>query len=1581
MKTSKRLISLAIVLIMLLGSVVPAFAANNPTTPLADVTAMMRTLEAYAAQYAQENPGTDPIELEMNFIRSARYSGGNWDRLAGVKNQDFIDWVYAQDNNMRDLRRESIMKFVLAPNGNTIDVQHMFGTMNMTYYNNYNVMVSDLGGWAGDLGDLLLQIEKNNVTVTDVDFEEKVEFIKTAMLGGDYYYGDDNFDEDDIYGDLDAYHVMKRLQNSGEAISDIFDSYLNDTLTNENRAKYFLLNRLPGAGGRAGVRTALYNAYLGNALVLALENSRGLNITEAQRKAACYALADYLYELYPVENQGGGIIDDPNTNDFYTIFSSKTTNLAPGITQTVRYANTTDDKQVVYYYLAVDVARDDVSMFASYGNNDATTWSLQTVSDQMAASTADRTDPTSDQFIENYTPIAGVNADFFNMNTGEPSGVLMMNGVQYHGPQIDTKTGQIMTGRSFFAIMKDGTPVIDEAVNWDNYKDDAKEAVGGHVVLVRDGQILQSSSSDYYKTRAPRTCIGIREDGKVVMVVIDGRQEPFSTGASQYEAAQVMLDAGCVIAINLDGGGSSTFVAKQEGADHPTIINSPSDGYARKVSSALTVASTAVIDNSFNHAVINADNEYLTVGMSTNLEAIGVSGSGGSAELPADATWVCATPNIGSITPDGEFTATGLGTAIVTLVSEGRIIGSTAIYIVEPNGLVFEKTEFTSIYGETIKLLVKATYDGNEVLISDDTDLIEFTLTTPNAGTMNGLYFTAAAEETGIRSTTVNARIAGSDEILASAVIYLYKEDEAMFDFNNATAGDRKLAWLREVSNSVEIGEGHYYAIDPDQPIDVSYTFAIDMNDLAIPDNILEALPVVAQFLGTSPEGLTAWQLILALAERISPSSVVDVYVDVDPNFTPDFTDTKIVCDFFELTSIEYDEELHKIHILCNWKKVYGAIDPETANPLCMVTGLKIIPNADAAWDENGQLAVCNSGVMTYQAGIRSTQAYNLAGGPLGEQYGLYPYDNTENLAGDKGASFGNTHASFTDEFTINNNVLDGWVLGEEGSEFYYINNVKITDGLYLLPDPETGADRYFTFNADGVCTGKYTGYLEDEGGLRYVLLGEMKTGWREIDGNYYFFDRSTGYAVDGDVTVDGFNYRFENRILVRGAFVNRDKGVSYYWAAKPVKRVWFEADGDWYCADAYEYLKRGIVYTYSRDDENRYGYFVFDGTTGRFMEEVNGPYEYEDNLYYVSNGEVVPNPGLVKIGDDFYYFGGNNYAIKNQTGYYISKTNGLLEAGHYDFDADGKLIFPEPIVLKNGIVRDEDGVLRYYIDGKTVYAGLIDIDGDRYYVRSNGALAIGKYYVVKHNGLLDEMAYYNFDNDGKMIITEAKNGIIREDGKLWYYEKDVKTYRGLFEQDGEYYYAKSTGEVVSNCKYYVVKHNGLLDEMAWYEFDENGCMIHAQQGGELKCGIIRDEDGVLRYYVEGATNYAGLIEIDGDYYYVRSSGELAIGRYYVVKTNDLMPMDYYEFDNDGKMIFPEPVELKNGIVRDDDGVLRYYVDGETYYAGLIVIDGNTYYVRSNGALAIGRYYVVVHNGLLDEMGYHNFDDNGVMVD
>ena len=99
---------------------------------------------------------------------------------------------------------------------------------------------------------------------------------------------------------------------------------------------------------------------------------------------------------------------------------------------------------------------------------------------------------------------------------------------------------------------------------------------GGGNMLARNGQLTSDATAEV----APRTVLGIREDGSVRILECDGRQAALSTGISLIEAAQLLLAEGCVTVINLDGGGSSILAAAYPGKA-TTVLSSPSEGSPR----------------------------------------------------------------------------------------------------------------------------------------------------------------------------------------------------------------------------------------------------------------------------------------------------------------------------------------------------------------------------------------------------------------------------------------------------------------------------------------------------------------------------------------------------------------------------------------------------------------------------------------------------------------------------------------------------------------------------------------------------------------------------------------------------------------------------------------------------------------------------------------------------------------------------------------------------------------------------------------------------------------------------------------
>lgn len=115
---------------------------------------------------------------------------------------------------------------------------------------------------------------------------------------------------------------------------------------------------------------------------------------------------------------------------------------------------------------------------------------------------------------------------------------------------------------------------------------DLLHALGGGPLLVACGQVVLDPAREGFRAdvaagRHARTAIGIKPDGRVVIVVAEGGRGGRGPGLTLTELAKLMLHLGCKAAMNLDGGGSTTLVVQGQ------VVNACADGFPRAVSNAL----------------------------------------------------------------------------------------------------------------------------------------------------------------------------------------------------------------------------------------------------------------------------------------------------------------------------------------------------------------------------------------------------------------------------------------------------------------------------------------------------------------------------------------------------------------------------------------------------------------------------------------------------------------------------------------------------------------------------------------------------------------------------------------------------------------------------------------------------------------------------------------------------------------------------------------------------------------------------------------------------------------------------------
>ena len=393
------------------------------------------------------------------------------------------------------------------------------------------------------------------------------------------------------------------------------------------------------------------------------------------------------------------------------------------------------------YYTAGSTAAERVTNAQTIRNGQ---WSMRETT-KLAEDYSKISDPAG-------TVVMATNGDYFNMGTGEPTGYLVMEG------------NVIKTSyEPYFAILTDGTAVIRDA---GTPTDDVMEAISGPFYLLKNGEIQVTADG----AMNPRNSVGIRADGSVVFFMAEGRLAPRSIGMDFYEMASVLKDAGCVTALYLDGGGSATFAAREEGGQLE-MLSKPSDGHERTISSGMLCISTESQDGIFDHAVISPRDELYTPGSSVQFSAVGVDRSGGHADLPDGLVWQLAADSaaLGTIDPaTGLFTAANnndVGTVTVALCQGDTVVGTASVELVKPDTVTFNSDEISLDFDEESDLGLVVRYQLRDVNYKDG-DIV-WTRSDEKMGSFTGNTFRSAD---GYSVTATITATSAFDETVADTI-------------------------------------------------------------------------------------------------------------------------------------------------------------------------------------------------------------------------------------------------------------------------------------------------------------------------------------------------------------------------------------------------------------------------------------------------------------------------------------------------------------------------------------------------------------------------------------------------------------------------------------------------------------------------------------------------------------------------------------------------------------------------------------------------------------------------------------------
>ena len=231
--------------------------------------------------------------------------------------------------------------------------------------------------------------------------------------------------------------------------------------------------------------------------------------------------------------------------------------------------------------------------------------------------------------------------------------------------------------------------------------------------LIKNGVV----ATDFPKGTAPRTAVGITENGEIIFYVIDGRQNGYSYGVKIETLAKRLKELGCIDAINLDGGGSTSLLGVYPGYSESEVINSPSEGGLRSCANYLFLQNNESPTGILGGIYLYPFEEHYLSGYQEVLTPKAVDTAFYPMQVPNN---VEITASMGEI--DGNtFTAKGTGTVALTATS-GDITTKTYCHSYEtPTDIIVKDESGKEIKklnlkkDDSVKLTFEAFYNGKKL--------------------------------------------------------------------------------------------------------------------------------------------------------------------------------------------------------------------------------------------------------------------------------------------------------------------------------------------------------------------------------------------------------------------------------------------------------------------------------------------------------------------------------------------------------------------------------------------------------------------------------------------------------------------------------------------------------------------------------------------------------------------------------------------------------------------------------------------------------------------------------------------------
>ncbi len=1338
--------------------------------------------------------------------------------------------------------------------------------------------------------------------------------------------------------------------------------------------------------------------------------------------------------------------DGTYVSETHDVFKHYTQTLAPGVEYYNNYAYLKDGEQVVYYVATADINRDDVIVQGSYWNMQTEQYGMAKLTEQVASANAKFSDPDDPDFIsENYTVVAGTNGDFYNMQTGRPSGAFAINGHVMNESN----------NRPWFAIFEDGTALCgsgsaDYAAAIEAHGA-VQNSVGGSQMLVQNGEDVTASASGSYNTdRHSRTMIGVTADNKVVSCVVDGRQSPFSAGGSMHELAQIMLEAECVTAINLDGGGSTTFGARPEGEDSFRVINRPSDGSERSISSGVVIASLAAPSNVFDHVSIKVADDYITPGTSTTFTVDGVSTSGASAEIPEEVTYVAINGSI-----DGNVVTAGdEGEVEIRAMRGDDVVGYAIFNAVIPDSIEFAQATFTVPYGKSMDLGIIAKYGLNEVKTKPAD--FEYTLEIPeDAGQIVDGVMVAPAEGAEAAANAVTATLVADETKTATANIAFGKASQVLFDFEDGTTqkwvryntSNYNYIHTRGTTSNVTAENGQVHSGKHALKINAKFSETWEAGYISGRagvygmDEIIDLKGATRlgmwMYIPTANASFNGRIFLCKVTERDEETGAVTKY---DGYYTATQIDNggNWNCGF----TTQYDEP--------GWHYVY--FDLSTDTDWCIIKNATLLDfyindrNGDSFGynhlnHTNGNADMnlyIDDVTVDYSSVVEDREAPVFSSVLLGDDG---PHSN-EGLVLERGSNYesdGYGRLDLSARVADNTAKTNYTGLNADSAKVYldgvefpctYVNGI-ITAPTYTFTNGQHTVKFAISDNAGNYASAIRTFTVKNTDKDQSVWIEAKDPDADKILlGSLYWVnvkaaDAANVASVDVDLDLDNLsNWELDHMEIAQGfdasyKIINADENIAKLTITRNSDAIAL-LDGDaivsmpirtWELpAVAANYGHAGVVWMYPNYKSGNEVWPV-----NVIVNVAAGQATFSDDSTEIFTGDEVNvrtesiywDNDNAKASDDYYKNWNGGHDHRPETAQYYSDT----ATNHVDARVSKEAKAPtctedgwtEELYCDvcNSVVKWSEPI------PATGHDFALDLDQHAIVCKTCGAVDTsftgvfennGKYYYAKF-GVLDsgwimvDDDYYYFDKE----TFEGKDGVVSnhdvmnssntftytfENGKLVHGEW-VKLADGTRYYYGPNYYAGIFATIDGNTYYFDKKGYYLTG----YQLLTTGSNSHQKKWH------LFDENGIDQVPLNG------LHQIEGDLYYLEDGWPIHKGLikegddYYYIRSNGIAAVDCACYAYVTNCDLPADQTYEFGadgkmIIPEPDPVKNGIVDGYYYendelvYAGLIKIDGDYYYVRSTGIVATnGTYYAYKTSCDLSANREYKFDENGKMID